>query len=327
MITRVKGSTFRTVDNFAFVSLADLAPQNTDVTTLITAQFALGNPIFVPVGTWNISGISVPDNGIIFGLGEKSILKQIVTANTVAVTVGSNCLVQNFLVDGNKANQVGTGFHGFLFANSVDSQGIQLYAKNCKGSGFKISGAAVSEVQLIECASVGHTESGFLVDSGSNIALIAPRATLSDAVATGDGIAIASNGTVITNVTIADPISRNQAGRGISILGNGSKNVTSVSVSNPQVSNNTGNGIHLINVDGASVLGGMSNNNGIDGLRIEGDVQNCRFAQFNCRNNVAFGAREVVSGSTPNFNGLIYGITSGNGNNTITKVGASSYVV
>lgn len=327
MITRVKGSSFKTIDNFAFASTMDMGPQNTDITAAIVAALNANIPVFIPIGTWLVTGFTVPDNGIIMGVGEKSVLLQKALSNSTCITVGSNCLLQDFMVDGNKVNQVGSGFHAFTFNNSVDSQGIQLYAQNVKGSSFRVTGANTNEVHLMDCGSVGHTESGILVDSGSNISLIHPRILASDVTATGDGISISSAGLAISNVTIQTPVVRSQAGRGIALVGNGSKNVTSVSVLNPRVGNCVNSGIHLINVDGATVNGGMSNNNGIDGVRLEGDVQNCRISLVNARTNTQFGIREVVAGSTPNLNGLIYGITSGNGTNAITKVGAGSYIV
>lgn len=327
MITRVKGSTFRAVDNGGYVSTADMGPQNTDITVALVAALTAGVPIFIAVGTWLFSSFSVPDGGIITGLGEKSVLKQKDLANSTGITIGSNCLLQDFMLDGNKVNQVGAGFHAFTFSNSVDSQGIQLYAQNVKGSSFRITGAATSEVHLVDCGSTGHTESGILIDSGANISLVNPRILASDAIATGDGISVASNGLAISNVSMQNPIVRNQSGRGIALIGNGSKNVTSVSVLNPRVGNCVNSGIHLVNAESCAVIGGMSNNNGIDGVRLEGDVQNCRIAQVNTKTNTAFGQREVIAGSTPNLNTFIYGIALANGTNAITKVGAGSLVV
>jgi hypothetical protein len=327
MITRVKGSVLSTADNVGYVSTFDMGPQNTDITAALLAALTAGSPVSVGVGTWLFTTLAVPDGSIIIGAGEKSVLKQKDLTNAPAISVGSNCLLYDFMLDGNKVNQVGLNFHGFTFNNSVDSQGVQLYAQSVKGSSFRITGAATSEVHLLDCSSTGHTESGILVDSGANISLVNSRILTSDAIATGDGISIASNGLAISNVTIQAPIVRNQTGRGIALIGNGSKNVTSVAVTNPRVANCVNSGIHLVNADGCAVIGGMSNNNGIDGVRIEGDVQNCRIAQVNARNNTQFGQREVVAGSTPNLNTFIYGITSGNGTNAITKVGASSVVL
>lgn len=326
MVTRVKGSTFRTVDNGAFVSAADMGPQNTDITAAIVTALTAGTPIFIPVGTWLFSSFTVPTNGIIIGSGEKSVLKQKDLCNSVGITVGSNCLVQDFMVDGNKANQVGSGFHAFVFNGSVETQAIQLYAQNVKGTAYKITNAA-SEVSLIHCGTVGHCEHGILVDSASNCSLISPRVLDSDVTATGDGIAVSSNGAAVSNIIIECPIVRNQVGRGIALIGNGSKNVSAVNVISPRVVGCTNTGIILSNADSCVVNAGLSNNNGIDGVRLEGDVQNCRIVAVTTRGNTQFSQREVTAGSTPNLNGLIYGIANGNGTNTITKVGASSYVV
>lgn len=328
MITRVKGSTFRSIDNFNYVSLTDLGAAGTDITTALQAALTAGTPVYIPIGSWLFSSLTIPDDAIIFGCGRKSILKQKDLSNSVAINIASSrVLLQDFFLDGNKANQVGSSLHGILLNGAIDAQIIQVYVQNTKGSGFRITGAATNEVHLIDCYSKGHTESGILVDTGSNISLINPRIMDSDLLATGDGISIVSNGGAVSNVLIETPVVRNQAVRGIALAGNGSRNVTSVSINNPRVSNSVNSGIFLTNADGCTVSGGMSNSNSIDGLRVEGDVQNCRFFGVNCRTNVSFGTREVTVGSTPNFNGFIYGITSGNGNNAITKVGASSYVV
>ncbi len=326
MITRVKGSVFNTFENMGFVSVKDMGPENTDISVPLAAALAAGYPIYVPVGTWLVGSISVPANGIIMGNGVKSVLKAKDLLNATVLSIGINCLLQDFLVDGNKNNQVGSGFHTIDLTNSTDTELIGVTSKDAKGNGFYIAGTA-NEVELFQCAATGFIDSGFKVAAGTNISLIAPKAYSSDAVATGDGIAIASAGLAVSQVTISDPVCKSNAGRGISLLGNGSKNVTDVSITNPRCVNNVSHGLHAINADRCSVTGGLLSTNGGDGLRIEGDVQNSRFTAVNSRANVSFGIREVTAGSTPNLNGYIYSICTGNGNNTITKLGAGSYIV
>lgn len=327
MITRVKKSTARMQDITNYISTENMGPQNSNITVALQAALTAGTPVFIATGTWLISTISLPANAILFGAGKKSILKQIATANTVAVVVGSDCQLSNFLLDGNKVNQVGSNFHGFDFTGSSNVEVSGVTAFNNKGTGFYVAGAA-NEIEFFECIATGWTESGFRMVQGSNVSFNDCKSYASDAVATGDGIAIASNGATITGVTISNAVVKNNAQRGISLLGSGSKNVIGVSITNPRVSSNISHGFHAINADSCSLLGGSFISNGGDGVRIEGDVQNCRFVTTYVRANTGFGIREVTSGSTPNFNGLIYTICNNNvASNVITKVGASSYIV
>lgn len=328
MITRVKGSSFRTQDNFNYISLGDVALVNTDVTAAIVTALATGKPLYIPVGIWIIGSLSIPSNSYIFGDGSGSVLKikDLNNANGLSISGTTGVTLKDFAIDGNKVNQVGTGFNAVDIASgsAVRLQGISI--SNCKGSGIGISGTA-TDVFSSNCSVSGYTESGFKIAGGSNISLIHSRAQTSDVAATGDGIAIASSGLTVSSVNIASPMCFGNVGRGIAIVGNGSKNVIGVSITNPRVTGNSSHGIHLVNADACSITAGNIVSNGGDGIRIEGDVQNCRVIGSNLRSNTSFGIREVISGSTPNFNGLIYTIVALNGNNTITKVGASSYIV
>lgn len=327
MTTRVKKSTARLQDITNAISTENMGPQNTDITAALVTALAAGTPVYVAIGTWFFSTLTLPANSIIFGAGKKSILKQNNVANSIGMVVSAGCQLRDFLLDGNKLNQVGASFHGFDFTNATDCECSNVTAYNNKGSGFNIAGTA-NEVELFECQAVGWTESGFKVVAGTNITLSDCKAYSSDAVATGDGFSIASNGTAVTGVILDSCVAKSNAARGFALIGNGSKNVTAVSLTNCRASNNISHGLHLINADSCTQFGGMFNNNGGDGIRIEGDVQNCRFFGAAVRFNTGFGIREVIAGSTPNLNGLIYTVCNNNTlSNVITKVGAASYIV
>lgn len=322
----VKGVTWNTSTNGGYVSLEDIALRGTDATAAIAAVLTVGIPLYIPIGEWLITSLSIPANSIIYGSGGQSRLKLKDVSNSSILTVGTGSTLSNFRLDGNKLNQVGSGLHGIICTGVSNVILTSVNVINCKGSSYYVTGASDSVV-LNTCTTSGWTESGIKVDSATNILLSDARCFSSDVAATGDGISIASNGAAITNVTITGAMVKNNTGRGIALLGNGSKNVTNVSIVNSMVVSNTSHGIHMINTDSCTVTGGTVISNGADGIRLEGDVQNCRINVPVTKANTTFGLREVVAGSTPNFNGLIYAVCSGNGNNTITKVGASSYIV
>ena len=71
----------------------------------------------------------------------------------------------------------------------------------------------------------------------------------------------------------------------------------------------------------------IAKSNTIDGFRLEGDVQNSRLTTCLANGHTQSGFREVTSGSTPNFNGFVYEVSTNNGTNTVTKVGANSLIV
>lgn len=325
MNTKVKGSVFSSVDNTGMVSLLDLGPRGSDITIPMLAALAAGNPILIPSGQWLIKRINLPANAVIIGQGQSSILKVKDITNQLAIAVGSNCELVNFVVDGNKANQIGNDFHTFDLSNATRSRLTNVHSKNAKGCGFYL--ANVNQVDLNQCTAEGYVDSGFKLASGTKVSLIAPKAYDSDNTSIGDGIALVSNGAALSDVTITNPMVFNVSGRGMSFIGNGARNVSNVSVVNPRVSNSFGYNIHLFNVEAISIIGGVNSNSGNDGLLVEGDVQYCRIAEHSSHNNIGFGIREITSGSTPNNNGFAHNISLGNGNNVITKVGVNSYVI
>lgn len=330
MVQKCKRSSWDAKDNLGYVSLFDMGAigdGSTDDTAAIVAALATGFAVFVPVGTFLTGSVTIPANTIMFGVGDQSKLKLKPLANSIAISVGSGSALSSFQLDANGVNQVGSGLHGIQFLNSYDSTAVSVTVTNPKGDGFNFTGLTTSKTAVHLCKATGYTENGFRVSAGSNVLMANCTALSSDAAATGDGFAISSNGTAISNITLSAPTSRNNTNRGISVIGNGSKNVTSVSIASPIVSANGSHGIYMTNADSVVVNGGYSNSNTGDGVRLEGDVQNCRLTTVMAMGNTGFGQREVISVSTPNYNGFIYGVTGANGNNVITKLGASSYVV
>lgn len=327
MVNKAKGSAWDTQDNLGYQNLGDFAFSGDDVSAILTTLLANNLPVYIPPGTWNIGVVSLPANAIVFGCGERSILRVKNAANSVNISVGSGALLADLLVDGNKANQVGVSLHTIQLSNAVRAKLRNVKVINSRGDSFNVTGAASSENVLEDCSATGFLGNGFRVEQGIDTQLLNPTAYLSDAVSTGDGIAITSNGNAVTRTIISNPVSRNNTGRGISLIGNGSKNVSEVSIVNPRITGNTSNGIHLINTTGITIMGGMSISNGIDGVRLEGDVQFSRITNVQSKGNVSFGMREVVSGSTPNNNTFAYDISQLNGNNVITVVGGASLVV
>ena len=330
MVTKVKGSTFYTADNVGYANIQDYGarPDGTTIcTAAIVLAFATGLPVFVPAGTFLTRAFSIPANGTLFGVGNASVLKQAVIGNAILVTINNGASIKDITIDGNKTNQVGTNLHGVQFSNSVASKASGINVINTNGDGINITGVSTNGVLLSNCTTTGYLGNGITVDSGSNVVMDSCIAYTSDVTASpGNGINISSNGTAVAKVAIMACRTSNNVGSGIVLKGNGSKNVTDVTVMGSISSNNSINGVYLLNADRCILSGVVSNTNTNDGFRLEGDVQNCRVAECVANSNVAFGFREVVSGSTPNFNGFIYETCTGNGNNTITKVGANSSV-
>jgi hypothetical protein len=325
MTTRVKGVSINTIDLCGAISTADMGPQNTDITAQMTAALLAGTPILISAGTWIVSQITLPSGSTIIGFGPRSILKAKDNANVTTVTVGDSCFLSNFAIDGNKNNQSAGGVNGIDFSLANKSKAENVTVTNTQGSGFVVSNNTDGLV-LTNCNANNYTESGFKIVSGSDLTLLVPRAVNSDPIATGDGISIISDGSTISNVHLINPVVKTNNGRGIAVIGNGARNVSDITISAPKVSYSNNYNIHILSADTVIINGGFSKNSATDGVRIEGDVINCRFNSMSIKNNAGYGIREVINGATPNYNGFIYNIVASNGNNAVTKVGANSFI-
>lgn len=326
MVTRVKGSTIDYEDVTGAVSLQDMGPAGTDISTKLLAALAAGKAIFIPIGTWLFGGATLPVNSVIIGMGAKSVLKVRDTGNSTGFVVNSGCYLKDFVIDGNKVNQVGSGFNGLDLNNSIRSRIDNVTSINAKGSGFVLSGAS-SENELKDCTATGYTESGFRIVASTNDSIINPHVYSSDAAATGDGIAITSGGNSITGLLVESPKIKSITGRGIALVGLATRNVSDVIISCPRIISTSNHGIFMTLVTGISVQGGFAKMGSADGVRLEGDAQGCRILNFISRGNASYGFREVTNGVAPNFNGFIYCQPGTNGNDVITKVGANSFIV
>jgi hypothetical protein len=326
MTTRPRGITLAAFDMLGAVSTEDMGPRGSDITAAFAAALLAGTPVFVPFGSWYISQLTLPANSTIIGMGPGSVLKAKAGANATTMTVGSNCYIDGFTVDGNKNAQAGGGFNCIEIAGAQNVTINDVVAKDARGSGFVVSGGC-DGLAINTCTATGYTESGFKFINGTNISVINPRAIDSDPAATGDGIAITSDGATVSNIHLVDPIADNVNGRGIALIGNGSRNVTDILITGPQVFKTTSHGIHMMSADSITIQGGYAKSCSGDGIRVEGDVLNSRVFSMQVKSNLGTAIREIVSGSTPNYNGLIYNVVANNGSNAITKVGANSFIV
>jgi hypothetical protein len=315
-------------DNFNFVSCEDLGPQNTDITDAIETTLAAGIPVFVPVGTWLISDLIVPANGIIFGVGNKSILKLTNASNSPCITPGHSTVLDNFCIDGNKANQVGSVYHGINVTTAGANKIIlnDLIIKNVAGCGISLSNGAI-QTRIINCEITGYTVHGIHITHAIYTSIINAHINTSDPVATGDGIALNFNSANSTGITIDNPMIRSVNNKGISAVGTGGRYVRQLTIHNPQITNSKSHGIYFNGVEYSTIRGGVVSSNQGDGIRIEGDVDHCHVNGVVIKSNLGTGLREVISGITPNYNGLIYNLVNSNGSDAVIKMGVNSFIV
>lgn len=335
MITRVKGSVFSLEDSFNFVSLTDpqigaVGDGITDNTAAITFALTLGLPIFIPSGVFLTSGLIFPSDVILFGVGTASKLKLKTSSNTPLIQCSGNIDFSSFYLDANKSAQIGSGLHGIILSNGTGAVIDNIKVINSLGDGINITGSSTLGVNLSTVMISGATKNGITIEAGTDISLSQVKTFNSDAISSpGDGISLAptSSGALISEVSISNCRSRNNTGRGLSIVGNGGRNVSDVNISGGSFSFNASHGIHVFTAQAVTINGVNIKNNSGDGGRLEGDVIYSRVSECVFNTNMGTCLREVTTGATPNFNGLIYNAAVGNGSNTVVKVGASSFIV
>lgn len=326
MVTKVSSFLVDELDMFGYANISNYVEPGNNITPALLTLLTAGIPVLIPFGTFIFTPFTLPANGVIFGQGDKSILKLAPLVNSIGITLSNNSMLRNLTIEGDKLNQVGTGLHTIQINGATGVKLIEVKTSNSKGDGLNITGSA-SNIRLQNCTATGYLDSGVKVVSGNNIHIRDQVCTDSDNISMGAGISLNSAGVAISSVVILSPVCRNNAGNGIYIAGSGSRNVTDVLISEPNTSNNTNNGIYLLNAERVSIDAGLSVANGIDGVRLEGDVQFCRVNGIISKGNIQYSIREVAAGSTPNNNGFIYNTTAGNGTNAVTKLGASSFIV
>lgn len=333
MVTKAKGSSWNSLDNLGYANIKDygaVGDGTTDCTTAIAAAIATGYPVFVPTGTFLATTIALATSTKLFGTGPNSILKVKNATNDCILTLSglTGVEISHLSLDGNKANQSGVAANGIEVTGSGGIVLSDLYIYNTLGDGILVDGDSTTVV-LDQVAINGFVKNGFHFADASKIIISNCIAYSSDAAASpGDGFAFAAAaaGDALFQVTANNCISRSNVGRGFSFLGSGSKNVYDATLSGCIAANNTSHGFHLLTTKQILLGGSIAFTNGGDGFRLEGDTVDSRVLHCTASTNTGFGIREIVSGSTPDRNDLVGMVSTGNGTNTVTKVGGSSLI-
>ena len=334
MTTRVKGSVYSSVDTTGFICITDapylcVGDNVTDNTAALALAFSAGTPLLVPPGIFLATSLVIPSGTVIFGIGPDSVLKVKNATNTYFLDLWNvtNVCLQNFSINGNKTAQIGANNHAIRISAGSKHKLADLSISNTLGNGIYITGNA-AKIDISYPKITGYVASGIAIENASDVEIINPECYSSDALAfPGDGITLAPiiATDLVTRIQIAGGRLHHNVGRGLAAVGFGGKNVTDSSVTGTICDANTSHGIHLLTVKQIDVRGIVSHNLG-DGFRLEGDVTNCCIAGVS-DTNTGFGCREVVAGSTPDYNTFIAVKSIGNGTNTVTKVGANSTIL
>lgn len=335
MITKVKQTTLDILSTLGYLPITDaivgcIGDGVFDNTAKLLAAFSLGVPLLIPTGTFLCGNLVIPTGTIIFGTGNKSILKLKTGANSVFINVSGSSNFQNFEIDANKAGQLGSGYHGVVITNSTGTEFKNVRVMNSLADCFNVTGAGTTGLSLVDCKVSGATKNGCTIENGSDIRIHNLECFTSDVVASpGDGISLAPVlvGALISNVSITNCGVKTNIGRGISCIGFGGRNVQDISLVGNRISGNSSHGIHIFGAQAITASNNIIKGNVGDGIRLEGDTQSCRITTNITDTNAGFAIREVTTGSSPNLNGLIYNVALGNGTNTITKIGAGSFIV
>lgn len=338
MVTAARGSTWNTVTNLGFINVKDtpygaVGDGTTNDTAAFVAALATGYPVYVPPGTYSVTTLSVASLATLFGCGPLSIIKLRNSTNAALLSLSgaAGVVLDNLSVDGNKANQTGAGVHGISILSASSGVDIrEVYIYNTLGNGINVKGVS-TDITITNGGINGFVGSGIVVEDALRVAINNPNIYSSDAAAyPGDGIALApaAVGDLVTGVRITGGCIRSVVGRGVAAVGSGGQNVTNSSVTGTYIKSNTSHGVHILTAKQLTVSGVISTLNGGDGFRLEGNTIQSNIIGGIADTNTGYGAREVTSGSTPDYNGFIgCKAVSNVASNVITKLGTNSTIV
>lgn len=330
MVTNTKLTTWKLQENTGSISITDYgcstssANNFTAFNTAMAAAIAAGVTLYIPEGVFLSSEITLTAGIKIDGVGTLK-LAVFTAANSVLIA-SNNCMIKNITLDGNSAAAPPGNFHCLNILNTnvfIDS--VTLI--NSKGDALLITGTPtdieIDNVTVINNGGNGITVTGGIGIDINNFQCISPN----NAASPGIGISLTSTGNPIKNVSITNALIRNAKNNGIDVAGFGSRNVSNLCISGgTRVLDNTGNGIRITNAEEVLITAITVGTNTGDGIRIEGDAQQCRVLTCIANTNTGRGVSEVTTGATPNNNGYIYNVQVGNtGGNVTNLVGTSSF--
>lgn len=333
MTTRMKGSTIWTEDFLGYVNILNRGAVSggiVDCTQAFIDSLATGLPVYVPAGTFLSGAFTVPANAILFGCGAASIIKAKNALAGALIAASSGAIIDLLCIDGNKAGQVSQTAHAIQASAAPDAIVRNCVIQNVSGDGVNASGNSTAGVKVLNTTVTNFTRNGITFEDGYfNVAQNNTIWPSDGAASPGIGIALAPTnaGALITDALITGNRIRNSAGRGIAVLGFGGKNVQDCTVTHNRIRAATSHGIHLLNTQRNIVTENGVVACGGDGIRLEGDVLRCRVGMNALTSNTGTSLREVTSGASPDYNGLIYNVAQSNGSDTVVKVGANSFIV
>lgn len=133
---------------------------STDDTAAFVAAFAAAASIYVPIGTWMVTGLTLPQDCRLYGQNkDQSIIKLIDGTDPTAVITVSNtrCSIEDLTINGNRDNNAtGIGVDGF--ALSADPAHFftmrNVFVTSCAQEGVKLRNANASslrDVSITRC--------------------------------------------------------------------------------------------------------------------------------------------------------------------------------
>ena len=330
MVTRTKGSTWNLEDNSGSVSLLDYEPLKvgTDWSLSFAAAVAraqvIGGAMQIPGGIYEISPQVIPAGVLVFGEGT---LKAFGTSQGSLLTLAAGAQLKGITLNGNNSIVTSGAWSlvSVINANNIAIQEVQFV--DASGDCITISGAASTQILISDCKFIGFKGNGITINSGDDIIISQCRMEApNNAAITGNGIALQSDGSAISGISISQLHARGMKGAGIKLLGIGTRNITDVMIGQCYILSSATSGILATLVERMNVINSCIKNSTTYGINLQGDVQFCRISNSMAVGNVT-GMAEVLSGTTPNNNTFSFNVLSGNTNNTVITLGVNSVVL
>lgn len=237
-----------------------------------------GGTVYLPKGTYLVSGITLPSNICLLGAGKGlSILKLInnSTHHLIYSAISSNVKISNMTLDGNKANQEINTYFGVEFNAVTNGEIENLEVKNCSAHGIDCRNS--SNIHVYKCVSINNYNvginfnsvlNGFInknICSGNGMGgiylenFMSKNCVVSENIVNYNGTEVSHQGILVQaeNVHVTDNFTFSNHGVGID-LGNCNK----ITVKGNYVYDNGSIGIELNSTDNSIVSGNIVIANG-----------------------------------------------------------------